>query len=153
MIKAEIVPATMDHIREVAANIRDHDRDEIYASCLLTPLRALEFSMRVSRHVWAGLVNGKTICVFGVSGKTTLSDVGMPWMIGTPLVEKYQRTFLRRCRRCVGVMLSEYTALENYVDVRNVASVKWLRWLGFEMDEPMPYGPFGLPFMRFEMRS
>jgi hypothetical protein len=49
-------------------------------------------------------------------------------------------------------MLDLYPHLENYVDVRNELSIKWLRWLGFQFDpQPIPYGVWEMPFFRFRM--
>jgi len=34
-----------------------------------------------------------------------------------------------------------------------VASIAWLRWLGFEVKDAEPYGWLGMPFHRFQMET
>lgn len=74
-----------------------------------------------------------------------------PRLVGTDDLERYQRTFLRRCRKVVAAMLSVYPYLENYVDARNHVAKAWLHWLGFRLEEAAPYGALGLNFHRFHM--
>ena len=48
-----------------------------------------------------------------------------------------------------GQMVMHYRLLQNHVDARNTEAVRWLGWLGFEMDPALPFGPDQLPFHRF----
>jgi len=48
--------------------------------------------------------------------------------------------------------LAGYSHLENWVDARNTKAINWLRWLGFTVHDPVPFGVAGLPFHRFDMR-
>ncbi len=51
-------------------------------------------------------------------------------------------------------MLDLFPHLQNYVDARNEISIRWLKWLGFRFDpKPVPYGIWGLPFLRFQMEK
>jgi hypothetical protein len=50
-------------------------------------------------------------------------------------------------------MLEQHSFLENWVDARNVTSIKWLKWCGFDFDDPAPFGVEQLMFHRFEMRK
>jgi len=148
-----IVPAEAGHVVAMAPHVRQADVDEVYAATGMEIGPALEQSWRLSTHAWAGLIDGEVACIFGVTPYNLLGGRGIPWMLGTDLVERHALAFLRRSRWCVSTMLRLYNHLENYVDVRNEKSVAWLRWLGFQMDEPAPYGKFRMPFMRFEMRA
>ncbi|MNC81827.1 hypothetical protein D3C75_1350850 [compost metagenome] len=48
-------------------------------------------------------------------------------------------------------MLERHPTLTNYVDARNLAAIRWLQWLGFRMDSPVPYGPHRLTFRQFHL--
>jgi hypothetical protein len=100
---------------------------------------------------WTWLVDGAPVCMFGVS-PSVLQGVGMPWMIGTTSLERHAMAFLRQCRPYLEEMSTEYVFLSNFVDVRNMTAIRWLKWLGFKLDKPQPTGPFGLPFHRFQMK-
>lgn len=150
--KAAIVPATWEHVGVVAAAMRAADVAEVWASSRSTPYEALKHGMDTSSLVWTGTIDDEPICIFGVAPLSLLGGIGVPWLLGTDAVERHQRIFLRHCRPVVADMLSVYNHLVNFVDERNTVSQRWLRWLGFALDEPEPFGPDGLPFRRFQLR-
>lgn len=144
--------ATLEDINCLAANLRPADLEEIKASSTLPPHQALINSLKTSTHVWTGFVDGELTCVMGVGPRCAISQEGTPWMIGTPAIDRHAVTFLRHCRDVLQQMLSAYPYLRNYVDMRNTKSIRWLKWLGFTIQDPVLYGPRKLPFHPFELR-
>ncbi|POP42154.1 hypothetical protein CHU32_21130 [Superficieibacter electus] len=153
MINAQIVPATASHIEEILPRVRAADAEEFAATNGWSVRRVLETGLRTSTFCCAGLVNGRVVTVFGVAPGSMIGGYGIPWLVGTDELEKYQRTFLRRCGKVVNAMLTVYPYLENYVDARNHVAKSWLHWLGFNIEDAAPYGVNGLPFHRFHMRK
>lgn len=147
-----VVPASMFHVKHMAPRVRQADRDEMYAASLSTPEEALERGLERSTKAWAALFDGEVACIFGVAPGTSLSGVGYPWMLGTDLVDKHQVTFLRGCAKYVDDMAADFDSLVNYVDARNTKAIRWLKWLGFRIEEAKPAGILRMPFHRFEMR-
>ena len=150
MIDARIVPATAAHIEEMLPRVRAADVQE-FDALGWSPRRVLETGLKTSTFSCAGLVNGRVITIFGVAPGSMIGGNGIPWLVGTDDLQRYQRTFLRRCRNVVNAMLTVYPYLENYVDERNRVAKAWLHWLGFTLEEARPYGIAGLPFHRFHM--
>ena len=148
----DIIPAKNEHIEVIASDMRQADADEVFAASMMSPADALQVSLDGSPFAWTGTVDGVPVCMFGVSSECVLTLRGVPWLLAARSLERYQAAFLRRCRAFLQRMLAIYPVLVNYVDVRNVVSMRWLRWMGFTFDDPAPFGPFGLPFARFEMR-
>ena len=148
-MEIEIIPATGDHVIEMAPHMRKADRDEVWASSKVGPHTALFKAMKVTASPRTVLVDREVVCMFGVSSTTILSDVGSPWLLGTDKMVSHPLVFLKRSRDYFQGIRKEYKHLENYVDVRNEISMRWLMWLGFKMDEPKPYGALGLDFRRF----
>ena len=151
MIKAQIVPATAAHIEAMLPHVRQADVDEFLATNGWSPRRVLETGLRTSTFACAGLINGAVVTILGEDPASMIGGNGIPWLVGTVSLEKYQRTFLRRCGKVVNAMLAFYPYLENYVDARNHTARIWLHWLGFTIEEPQPYGAHGLLFHRFHM--
>lgn len=151
MINAQIVPATAEHIEAMLPNVRQADIEEFRATNGWPPRRVLETGLRTSTLCCAGLINNEVVTMFGVAPASMIGGSGIPWLVGTDYLEKYQRTFLRRCDGVVNAMLAVYPALENYVDERNHTAKAWLHWLGFRLEAPAPYGALGLNFHRFHM--
>ncbi len=151
--KIEIREVEAGDIAILVKNMREHDKQEVNAATNMGIRNAVKTSVNLSSYSKTGLVNDELVCMWGVCPISLLSSSGSPWMLGTDLIEKKQRVFLRRSKPWLDDIRKDYRYLENFVDARNVLSVKWLKWLGFEMDEAEPYGIHGEPFHKFTMET
>ncbi|WP_445505062.1 hypothetical protein [Microvirga sp. G4-2] len=150
--RIEVRPATAEDISAIVANIREADRRECLAQTMLPPADALAATMNSALRAWVGLVDGVPACLFGVSRSSTLTpEWGRPWLVGTPLLERHERAFLRRNKAYISEFISIAPKLENWVDMRNEKAVRWLAWLGFKIHDAEPHGPLGRLFHRFTM--
>lgn len=140
------VPSDLEFI---AAHMDPADAAEVWAASHKTPSEALEASSRVSRETYVGLAYGLPVCAFGVGQRTLMDTAGVPWLLGTPEVRNHAKAFARRSKDWIDREMLHYTRLENWVDARHTRAVRWLRWLGFTLDAPAPYGLDGMPFHRF----
>lgn len=145
------IPTDTD-IAIVAANMRHADRLECEAMAACGPEEALRRSIQSSHEAFVARVGGEPVCIFGLGVGSILGGMARPWLLGTDAVEWHCLTFLRANRRVVRGWAARFD-LENYVDARHTKSVRWLRWLGFKLDDAAPFGPFEYPFHRFEMRK
>jgi len=88
--------------------------------------------------------------IIAMRGAAPLPSSGAaPWMLATPRAEEFIREFIVEGRKYVGEMLDRYGFLINYIDVRNIKSIRWLAKIGFTIHEPEPFGVQGLPFHKF----
>ena len=149
--KIEIREVEEGDIDLLVDNMREHDVQEVNAATNMGIENAVKTSVKLSSYSKTGLVNDELVCMWGVCPISLISGSGSPWMLGTDLIEEKQRIFLRRSKPWLDDIRKDYRYLENFVDARNVMSVKWLKWLGFEMDEAEPYGIHGEPFHKFTM--
>lgn len=146
--------ATYRDIANVAIRLGEADRREAEAATGLPGHRACMASALASDWVVAVVRESSdlAIAVFGVC-PAWLPGHGIPWLLAAPeLEEVHSRTFLRYCRRFLSRMLADYSVLANWVDARNTAAMRWLRWLGFTLQPAAPFGPLGLPFHPFNLR-
>lgn len=144
-----IVPAEIEHIHWIMQHVRPEDRDELWAAARATPQECMRYGIVMGRESWTGLVDGNPIVMCGVTSPSIMSDEGSPWLVATNDLEKHGLEFLKLSRRMARIWFGRYTSLQNWVDIRNEKAVQWLQWLGFEMEEPAPFGPFAMPFRRF----
>lgn len=151
-VDVRVEPATLAHAADLAPRMRKADVEEVWASGACRPQEALERSLRMTPEPWSGFANGELVCMFGIAPLTLLGDVGLPWLLGSHNLPQYARRFLRLNRHYMACVKQDYRLLVNYVDARNSVAIRWLGWLGFTILPAEPYGPFGLPFHRFEMR-
>lgn len=129
---AEAVPA---HIPVIAADMREADRIEVWASHRHAPAQALASSLEKSEMAWTCLVDGVPAFMWGVARRGSLiSYRGSPWLLGTPAIHRVRREFLRQCPAYVERMQARFPRLENFVHAKNRLSVRWLRWMGFTVE-------------------
>lgn len=149
----EVGPPRPGDAEELAAHLRDQDRDELTAAGHDDALGCIEQSIRMSRLCWTARVDGELACIFGVAPIGTVLDPrGACWMLGTPLVPKHRGILARLAPRYIQQMLEAYPHLVNQVHAENTIATRWLRKMGFVLQPPVPIAPHGELFHFFEMR-
>jgi hypothetical protein len=139
-------------VEELAPRLRPEVLAEMRVSALL-PRELLRQSLTASRAAWTVLCGGEVAAMFGVAYRSLVSDVGVPWLLSSALVDRIWLSFARHSRTFAHYMLSLFPVLENYVDAEYSRCIAWLRWCGFTLDgAPVAMGRMGAPFYRFWMR-
>lgn len=146
----EVVPTRASHIRPVVSVLRDADRFEVECLSGRSALSVIAESFRRSDRCWTVLVDGKPEMIFGVGTVSVIGSVACPWLVGSDIVpKKHTGTFLTASREFVSVLQAKYSTLQNLVHAENRESVRWLKWLGFELSEP--FDICGQKFKLFRM--
>jgi len=148
-----VVKTTKAHIDAIKDRLREADVREVWDSHHICGAKALRESWQKSFLSWTGLVKGEPVFCFGVGAKSQLHLKGAPWMLGTDGVEKIKMGILRESKEYIGQMAYHFDMLENWTHATNKVSINWLKWCGFELDDPAPYGPEGAMFRRFWMKK
>ncbi len=147
----DIVKATVHHAWKMAPHMRQADVLECRASGGYEPLEALDVSLRVSTAAYALMVGGEVACLFGVApvpSDTILGagDVGIVWLLGTTVIDRHPRAFLRLCRPVLRELFAYFPVLVNAIDARYISAIRWARWLGFEVQSAVDWGFEHRPF-------
>jgi len=103
--------------------------------------------------VSVALIDGTPVAVFGLVIPDVLTGHGHPWMLGTVDIDKNKKLLLVNSRRVVRKMLEICPHLSNQVYTKNHQSIRWLRWLGFTIDNEHPHPETGERFYDFHMRG
>ena len=153
MAHVELKPATREDAAYIGERVRKADFDELVVQTMEHPyytmIRGIEANPDKAVTGW---IDGRPVCMWGVTSAGMILKVGIPWMVGTDHLDKDARVFLRRCRKPVMELLDGYDMLVNYVDARNTRAIEWLKFCGFTVDDPEPYGFTRMPFHKFWMR-
>ena len=149
--KYQVVPTTLEHVFELAENMREEDVAEVWAASHVSPIEAITGSMLYTEDTLTGLADGRVLCIFGIGQASLISLKGLPWFLSTDLVDEHPLAMARGSMIVFKNMIkhSGFTQLENYVDARYAIAVRWLEWLGFTVSPPAPYGADQLPFHKF----
>jgi len=135
-----IEPTTAEHIQEVIANLREHDKPTFAHTG--NPVGTLRDIVRRSSESYVGLLDGKLLCMWGITARTILQDTVYMWMVSTPLAEKHSLVFARRAIKVIKEVLEEYGEVEGNVVAWNDIAIKWVTWLGAELIETGEVGVF-----------
>ena len=146
--RVEICLALPDHAERMAPMMRAADAAEVMASNGEDPRTALQTCLEWSQESYAGYIGGELACLFGVGPGSFLLNTGVPWMLSTAVVERHPRAFYVASRSVVSSWLERYDSLEQMVDVRHVQALRWLRHLGFTIEQPRLWGHERRPFCR-----
>lgn len=111
---------------------------------------ALHHSWAVSLHRYAVVLNDDPVAFAGCYPLNLFEGVGSPWLITTNEAPRHWWRFLKFSRLILEIFKQDYNKLTNVVDAENKTSIKWLKWLGFNVSEEITVVR-GFPFHRFEM--
>lgn len=131
---------TVELVEEIARNMRQADADEVWASHNFTPLEALMEGWELSEYSVIITVNDEPCVMIGLVRRDILSGNGIVWMLGTEGALKYKKKFFTEVPAVMKDMLSVCSMLYNHVHIKNKVSIKWLKWIGFTLCEPEPFG-------------
>lgn len=132
----------------MAARLRASDRQELIASTGEEPVIGLAASAKMG-NCWVAEYEGVPVAMFGLPIVSQLPVTGLPWMMGTDWLDENKLTFGRVSVDVVEGWKASVGYMVNHVDSRNRAAVEWLSWLGFDIEEAVPFGPYGVPFHKF----
>lgn len=114
---------------------------------------AMQRGYEASEACWVGTIDGRPVCVFGVVRWSTLSMTGTPWLLATDEFEEEGLAIVKLSKTYSNLMKKRFRLLQNFVDVRQEKSIKWLKWIGFTIEPAEPFGVLGMPFHRFWMKG
>lgn len=145
-----IVPAQDWHLDYVTLTIRKEDAEELYAASGRIAKECIGEAKGLC-DIYTWLCDDVPLAVFGVVDRG--DGIGNPWAIFTCEARKHKYELARSSQFVINILKRDFALLYNYVDDRNSLAIRWLKWLGFRMSEPLPYGPFGCMFRLFDWRS
>lgn len=158
MVDVRIQRAVRAHVEELAGAIRLEDAAEVRALGF-EPLEAVEYAVCVSVEAYALLFDGAVAALFGV-GRLAGPDTalggdlrrGDVWLLSSTVVNRYRKQYVRSTRLIIRWLLERYDYLEARVDARYTGALRWVRHLGFSVDEPRVYPESDAPFCHVSIR-
>ena len=145
--------AEISDIASLKDSLRSSTVDELWACHHFTPEQSLFYSFSNSIFCFSIIVDGECLGMGGIlRPKDLMTDRAALWFLTSQKLDKVERSFLRQCRDFMRTMLDYYPILYNYVDVRNKPAIAWLKWIGAEFGETIPFGVDNRMFQYFEFR-
>jgi hypothetical protein len=108
--------------------------DEALAAYGLDITTALKTTVEQSDEAWVARDGeGREICIYGVGHVPDSPEVGIPWMVATPLLPSYGKSLMREGMKWIVRIHKRYPILANMADARNTVHIAWLRRMGFTL--------------------
>jgi hypothetical protein len=93
-------------------------------------------SIMNSSRVWAGSVDDKLVCCWGLIPPSFLSDTAYLWLYTTEQLHEHVFVFIRQSQRAVEEVLKAYPIIVGHCDTTNPKAIRWLHWLGARFGDP-----------------
>ena len=110
--------------------LRPEDEDELSIFGYPDAESALKFGYLQSLETYTILYKGVQVAMYGLNPRTLLGSDANIWFLGTPEMCHIKKTFMKMSRLCIGEWLNKYPVLWNIVPVNYTKSLRWLEWLG-----------------------
>lgn len=152
MTQVEFIKPVYKLIKMMAQDMRRADIVEVNSSHGHTPLEALKYSFEQSDYSAMAINSaGIPLAMFGVAVSNKLTGLGHPWLLGSNAVYNHKEYLLEIGPVVIADMIATCPRLVNYIHHENKTSIKWLKSLGFAIEDPKPYGVKGDLFHKFHM--
>ena len=100
-------------------------------------LRILERYVQVSQSVWYCDINGKFIGIWGVIPPTLMSDQAYLWFHNNEAISSHEFIYVRHSQVAIAEILQQWSMILGHVEASSTKSIRWLKWLGAELQEPI----------------
>lgn len=146
-------PSTENDAIQLARSLRQADKDELAALSNRSHEMTLRISIQMCPEPITVLADDEIAAIFGVGYSSILSLIGIPWLLGSEVMNRLDKPLLSVSRAVIEHWRTKHQTMINYVSADHHQSIRWLKWLGFTVHPAEPYGDFGNLFHKFEMRS
>ena len=150
LMKPHFRPSKVDDVYVLYPKIREVDVEEVKATIGLDINDGLMASYLTSDETFTMVADDSDLLgMFGIS-KTADPMISVVWMLCTERLQKYSKTFIKLSKQWVIEQNKKHSILMNYVDARNITSIKWLKHLGFVLiNRVEEFGVGKKPFYEF----
>ena len=149
-MKPHFRPSKPEDVYVLSPKIRQVDVDEVYATTGLGIQHGLIASYQTSDETFTMIADdGDLVGMFGIA-HTPDPLVSVVWMLCTERLPQYSKSFIKLSKQWVIEQNKKHSVLMNYVDARNITSIRWLKHLGFVLiNRVEEFGRGKKPFYEF----
>jgi hypothetical protein len=122
--------------RQAVELIREIDFDDVGQ-------RTMDFCLLMSTVIWAGFIDKRLACIWGVIPPTLMSSQAYLWLYTTDVIKGHEFILVRHSQLVIKEILEEYPSIVGHALMGADKSIRWLKWLGAEFGYPQGTG---IPF-------
>lgn len=96
----------------------------------------MEFCLLMSTVIWAGFINNRLACIWGVIPPTLMSNQAYLWLYTTDVIKGHEFILVRHSQLVIEEILDEYPSIVGHATIGSDKSIRWLKWLGAKFGFP-----------------
>lgn len=134
-VKFILAPSTLYDVLELYKYMRESDRNELaYAiQTTGTDIYSQMITSCISDNYVTMWANDRVVAVGGINAVPDNSSIGIIWLLGTNLADKYWRQMTRLCQKFIETEKPNWEGFGNIVPTSSCKRIKWLQHLGFDI--------------------
>lgn len=105
--------------------------------------KTMDFCLLMSVEIWAGFINGRLACIWGVIPPSLMSSQAYLWLHTTDVIKGHEFVLVRHSQMVIKEILDEYPSIVGHAIIGSSKSIRWLKWLGAKFGPPQGTG---IPF-------
>lgn len=125
-----IRPSKAEDTKAFTGRLRADDLDELSIFGYKSVQDCMEYGFMASQECYTILYKGIPCAIYGIVPTTLIGSSANIWLLGTPDMCHIKKTFMKLSRLCIGEWLNKYPVLWNIVPTSYTKSLRWLKWLG-----------------------
>ncbi len=145
----EIVKAKKDDVPKMLTVLRERERNAIVDSPTATAY--LERALSQCAEAWTGYIDDQIVCMWGIDRGSMLTNSAYIWLVTCKGVDEHSFIFVRHSQRRLQELTKRDSFIHGIVQADNEQSIRWLRWLGFQLGDAEFVN--GYVLRKFEMVS
>lgn len=122
----------------VAENLRASDLIDVRAATSMDPVKAVLLTYERAHRRYGYFHEGECFAIAGIEWSGRPGEASA-WLLGTPVLDRLLANGgLKASRREAGLLLRDVPCAFNFVPASNLATLRWLEWLGFKVVRALP---------------
>jgi hypothetical protein len=96
----------------------------------------MDYCLLMSTDMWAGFINGKLACIWGIIPPTLMSYQAYLWLYTTDAIVGHEFILVRHSQLVIDGLLEHYPDIVGHATMGSDKSIRWLKWLGAKFGQP-----------------
>jgi hypothetical protein len=101
-----------------------------------TDRNTMDFCLLMSTVIWAGFINNRLACIWGVIPPSLMSFQAYLWLYTTDAIKNHEFRLVRHSQLVIEEILQEYPSIVGHAIMGSDKSIRWLKWLGAKFAPP-----------------
>lgn len=115
------IPSDIEDVLPLCSGLELQTLSELYND---SPENLLRLAVYSAQRPYAGLIDGKVVCLFGAHSPSLLSEEIYIWLLGSRALRQYPILFIKHCKPIFEYLTKDKSVVKTRIDTRNPRAVR-----------------------------